>query len=104
MRKFHPDAKYVAVIFQYVQKFAVAFNHLTCILSVNDKTIIPVGEPDNPISTGVHGHHRSQAVAGPGPTLAALDHDFHVFRIVPSVALAIEIPDSVNDFWAPVCD
>ena len=97
MRKSHPDAKYIAVILQYVKKFAVTFNHLTRILSVDDKAIIPVGEPDNPISTGVRGHHRSLAVAGSGPTLAALDHDFHVFGVVPSVALAIEIPDSAND-------
>ena len=32
-----------------------------------------------------------------GPTLAALDHDFHLHGIVPSVALATEIPESSND-------
>ena len=36
-------------------------------------------------------------VLRPGPVLAALDHDFHLFGIVPSVALAIEIPESPND-------
>ena len=66
------------------------------ILSLDDKAITPVGEPDNSISTGIRGHHRSLVTVG-GPTLAALDHDFHLFGIVPSVSLVIEIPDSPND-------
>lgn len=32
-----------------------------------------------------------------GPTLSALDHDFHLFGIVPSVTLAIDVPESFND-------
>ena len=90
MRKSHPDARYAAVILQYVKHFAVSLTeHI--MLSLDDKAIIPVGEPDNPISTGVHGHHRSLVTVG-GPTLAALDHDFHLFGIVPSVS-----PDRPND-------
>ena len=96
MRKSHPDARYVAVILQYVKHFAVSLTEHIIMLSLDDKAIIPVGEPDNPISTGVHGHHRSLVTLG-GPTLAALDHDSHLFGIVPSVSLVIEIPDSPND-------
>ena len=87
---------YVAVILQYVKQFAVAFKQYTLLLSVDDKAIVPVGEPGNPISSGVRGHHRALVPMG-GPTLAALDHDFHLHGIVPSVALAIEIPDSHTD-------
>ena len=36
-------------------------------LSLDDKAIIPVDETDNPISTGIHGHHRSLVTVG-GPT------------------------------------
>ena len=54
-----------------------------------------MGEQLNHISTGVHGRHRSLVTIG-GPTLAALDHDLPLFRIVPS-ALAIEIPYPPND-------
>ena len=92
MRKSHPDARYVAVILQY----AVAFKQYTLLLSVDDKAIVPVGEPGNPISSGVRGHHRALVSMG-GPTFAALDHDFHLHGIVPSVALAIEILDSHTD-------
>ncbi len=44
-----------------------------------DKAFVPIGEPENLISTGVHGHHRSLVCAGPGTVLAALNHDFHLF-------------------------
>ena len=71
-------------------------SNITLLLSVDNKAIVPVGEPGDPISTGVRGHHRSSMCSG-GPTLAALDHDFHLHGIVPSVALAIEIPESPND-------
>ena len=105
MRKSHPDAKYVAVILQYVKRFIVMFRNIVLLLSVDDKAIVPIGQPENPISTGVRGHHCSLVCAGPGPVLAALDHDFHLFGIVPSVALAIEMPESPNDFffWTAIC-
>ena len=98
MRKSHPDARYVAVILQYVKHFAVSLREHIIMLSLDDKAIIPVSEPDNPISNGVRGHHRSLVTVG-GPTPAALDHDFHLFGIVPSVSLVIEIPDSPNDLF-----
>jgi hypothetical protein len=98
MRHTHPDARYVAVVLQYVKRFAVKFKDIVCLFSVDDKAIVPVGEPECPISTGVRGHHRSLVCASPGgPVLSALDHDFHLFGVVPSVALSIEIPESPND-------
>ena len=55
---------------------------------------MPVGEPGCPISTGVRDHNRSLvSSSSDAPLLAALDHDFHLFGIVPSVALAIDIPE-----------
>ena len=96
MRKSHPDARYVAVILQYVKHFAASLTEHIIMLSFDDKAIIPVGEPDKPISTRFHGHHRSLVTVG-GPTVAALDLDFPLFGIVPSVSLVIEIPNSPND-------
>lgn len=96
MRKTHPDARYVAVLLQYIKFFAVSLQEQILVFSVDDKAIVPVGEPSNPISSGVRGHNRSLVTVG-GPTLAALDHDFHLFGVVPSVSLCIEIPDSPND-------
>ena len=55
-----------------------------------------MGEPSCPVSTGVRGHNRS-LVNVDGPQLQALDHDFHLHGIVPSVAFVIDLPDQESD-------
>ena len=65
-------------------------------ISVVDKCIIPVGEPDGAESTGVRGHNHS-LVTIDGPQLQVLDHNFHVHGIVPSVAFSIDVPESNSD-------
>ena len=51
------------------------------------------------VSTGVHGHNRS-LVPHSGSQLLALDHDFHVHGIVPSLSFFIEIPkNSSHSFY-----
>lgn len=69
-----------------------------CCYSVDDKCIVPVGEPDCPVSTGVHGHNHS-LVSLEGPRVVALDHDFHIYGIVLSVAFAIDIPAATESFF-----
>ena len=63
--------------------------------SVDDKAIIPVGEPSAAVSTDVRGHHRSLVPSS--SFLGALDHDFHTHGVVPSVSLLISIPESLLD-------
>ena len=65
-------------------------------VSVDDKAIIPVGEPGLPVSSGVRGHNCSIVVAE-GPSPGALDHDFHVKGVVPSVSFVVDIPESSKD-------
>ncbi len=65
-------------------------------VSVDDKSIVPVGERDCHVSTGVRGHNRS-LVPLDGPQLQALDHDFHVHGIVPSVAYFVHLPEKPKD-------
>jgi len=51
------------------------------------------------VSSGVRGHNHSIVLAD-GPSPSALDHDFHVHGIVPSVTFAIKTPDSPkNSFY-----
>ena len=57
--------------------------------SIDDKTIVPVGEPGLPISTGVRGHNRSLVLSS--CFLSVLDHDFHIHGVVPSVCLMVQI-------------
>lgn len=79
MRKSHPDAHYVNALLQYVKGFVVQFRNFCQYISADDKAIIPVGEPDLPISTGVRGHNRSLVFAH-GSRLEALDHDCHLLH------------------------
>ena len=81
----------------YVKRLALHFREYAQMLSVDDKCIVPVGEPGDPISTGVRSHGRSLALSA--STLAALDHDFHIHGIVPSVAFFVNIPEAENDYF-----
>ena len=84
VRKEHSDSHYVSALLQYVRHFSVAHRLVMTLVSVDDKAIIPVGEPHCPVSTGVRGHNRSLVPLN-GPRVQALDHDIHVNGIVPSV-------------------
>lgn len=64
-------------------------------ISADDKARIPVGEPGLPVVTGVRDHNRS-LVPARNVCAQALDHDFHIHGIVPSVALFVSIPESAN--------
>ena len=92
LQKDHPDKHYVSALLQYVRNFSVKFRDLVQLISVDDKA---VGEPNCPISTGVRGHNRSLVCSD--SQLVALDHDFHVHGIVPSVAFVVDIPENVSD-------
>ena len=96
LRKDHPDRHYVSALLQYVRHFSVLMHNFTTYMSVDDKAIVPVGEPNAPVSTGVRGHNRS-LVPSEGPQVEGLDHDFHLHGIVPSVAFRVHIPDNAND-------
>ena len=94
LRNTHPDAKYCAVQYRYLKDFCVRFRSHLHFISVDDKAIVPVGS-GQAVSTNVRRIGRS-LVAGDTP-LYALDHDYHVAGLVPSVALNILIPDDKND-------
>ena len=96
IHKEHQDSRYVSVILKYVKAFVVRFAQYVQMVSIDDKAVVPVGEPDCPISTGVCAHNRSLGFKE-GPKLAALDHDFHIHGIVPSVAFFVFTPESPSD-------
>ena len=96
IRKEHSDSHYVNSLLQYVKHFSVHHRSILTYVSVDDKAVVPVGGPDCFISTGVCGHNRSLVPLN-GHQLQALDHDFHLFGIVPSVAFFIDVPDNASD-------
>ena len=63
---------------------------------MDDKAIVPVGEPGIPISTGVRGHNKVMAPAE-GPALTCTDHDFHIAGLIPSVAFVCDTPEHPED-------
>ena len=103
LRHEHPDSKYVAIILRYAKQFSVLHSENILMISVDDKAIVPVGDPQRPVSTGVRGHNRS-LVIGSASNLKALDHDFHVAGVVPSVSFFPRIPGAARDsfFSGPV--
>jgi len=88
----------VGNILKYVKGFAVKHRSFVHMMSVDDKVIIPVGEPHCPISTGIKGYNKSLN----GPQNSALDHDFHIHGIIPSVSFIVDIPLSEKDSFLHV--
>ena len=54
-----------------------------------------MGQESAPVSSGERAHNRSLVTEG--QQLLALDHDYHVVGIFPSVCFEIDIPDNVKD-------
>ena len=46
--KSHPDSHYVSALLQYARHCVVCFREYASYISVDDKAIVPVGEPDCP--------------------------------------------------------
>ena len=72
------------------------FSESTLMLWVDDKSVVPIGEPSKPVGTGVRAHNKS---LGPldGLVPSALNHDYHIAGCVPSVVLRSEIPENASD-------
>lgn len=95
-RLHHADAGYVGTQYQYLKEFAVLHRNVTNFVCLDDKAVVPIGEPGVPLSTGVRPHNRVIApIDGQGPVAA--DHDFHVSGLVPSVAFVVNIPQNCSD-------
>ena len=94
MRSEHGDSKYAYVQYQYGKEFAVKFKDDCIMVCADDKAIIPVGEPDHAVSTGVRAHHRSLGSAN--KSVVALDHDWKIAGVISSVNLINEIPEQVD--------
>ena len=100
LRAHHVDSKYCMMQWHYLKEFCVKWKDSILLASVDDKAIIPVGEPALPISN-VRRHGKSITVGG--NDLMALDHDFHVAGMVPSVALFVDIPTNAEESFYTGC-
>ncbi|XP_038063361.1 uncharacterized protein LOC119734068 [Patiria miniata] len=97
LRQEHPDSKYAGFNFKLLKEFAVKWKDHAVFLCLDDKAVVPVGEPHAPVSTGVRAHGKSLTSADPERATKALDHDFHVCGLVPSVTFHADIPEGPRD-------
>ncbi|WAR07374.1 hypothetical protein MAR_017332 [Mya arenaria] len=95
LRAQHEDSEYCRNQFSFMKAFACKFRNYSVFQSLDDMAIIPVGEPSHAVSTGVRIHHGG-LVSASGQTIA-MDHDFHIAGVIPSVCFVIDIPPSAND-------
>ena len=95
VRAQHPDAYNCATLFKFQKIMAVKYREYASVFFVDGKANVPVGEPERPTSTNVWAH--GGALVPGDKILGALDHDFHICGLVPSVVLKIDVPDNVND-------
>ncbi|WAR27915.1 hypothetical protein MAR_013619 [Mya arenaria] len=95
LRATHEDSDFARNQFGLLKNFACKFRDLTSFQCLDDKAIVPVGEPGHAVSTGVRIHHGGIVTAS-GQNIA-MDHDFHIAGIVPSVCFNIDIPSNPND-------
>ena len=95
MKADHPDSKYAYIYFTYLKEFAIKFRDYTTFAFMDDKATVPVGEPNNAISTNVRSHNKS--LGSTRQPIGALDHDWKLGGLVPSVSLICDIPESTKE-------
>ena len=96
IRGSHEDCHFAQYQLLLLKQFAVQWRDYAGFFWLDDKAIVPVGELDRALGTGVRPHNRSLAPASGGPILNAFDHDFHVCGIIPSVVFRSEIPEDAS--------
>ena len=90
MRKFYEDAHYASALFHYEKEMSIKFSTFA---SLDDKHKVPIGDQGYPVASVDHGKKVLVSVNKP---FMVGDHDFTHNSLTPSVALFIEIPESIN--------
>ena len=89
-RKHHVDSHYAACLFHYLREYALKLQKYTSLACVNNKHRVKVGEPSCPVAAAERGR---QVLVHSGASFQVSDHDF---SMIPSVALLVDIPDSIT--------
>ena len=84
-----------------VKEMAVNVGRACTLLCLDDKSVVPIGEPGAPTSTEVRAHNKS--LIPEGAKLSALDHDFHTHEVIPYVLLDVELPGCRDDVSHTFC-
>ena len=95
-RKAHEDEHYAAAIFRYMREYAIKMKEFCTLVCIDDKHKLKVGEPGCPVAAAERG---KRVLVRAGTTFEVGDHDFTKFSITPSVILAVDIPDNIQESW-----
>ncbi|XP_073720261.1 uncharacterized protein [Misgurnus anguillicaudatus] len=97
LRASHPDAHFCAALFKFLRLRMYQLRSDIFVLFIDDKAKIPVGEPGEPVSTGVRGRH---SIAPSTSQLAALDHDMtSKGSITSTVYMQPNVPSQPEGSW-----
>lgn len=95
-RKDHEDAHYAAAIFRYQRELAVKFREQSVFVCMDDKHRVKVGEPNYPVAAAERGR---RVLIRKNQTFEVADHDFTKFSLIPSIQLAVDIPNDIAESW-----
>ena len=93
-RKFHPDSHYASALYRYLRCFAIKHASVASFFSLDDKHHCKVGEPGHPVAAVERG---KRVIVALDKKFIVSDHDFTRFSLIPTVALQVDIPTSIND-------
>ena len=92
LRAQHIDSEFGFHQYTLLKHFVVKWRDNCLMQCLDDKAIIPVGEPGKP-TAATNRRHNAGLVTSTGTGLLSLDHDYHLCGIIPSVCLQVDIPD-----------
>lgn len=93
-RKAHIDAHYASALFRYQREFAIRYREYCTMVSMDDKHVVKVGEPEYPVAGVERG---KQVLVTSAKKLAVADHDFTKFSLTPSVSFLINTPEKITE-------
>ena len=93
-RKFHPDSHYASALYRYLRCFAIKYASFASFFSLDDKHHCKVGEPGHPVAAVERG---KRVIVALDKKFSVSDHDFTRFSLIPTVALQVDIPASIDD-------
>ena len=89
----HADSRYANTYFSYLKNFSVHFSEFASLVCQDDKHTVSVGDPQHPTAC----LDRGRRVLGlSGLPVTSMDHDFTSAKVVPSVSLVCDIPESIQ--------
>ena len=91
--KDHPDAYFCMALKNNLFRFSVKYRDVADLFCEDDKHAVNIGEPGDPLSSTDRGR-KVMVLKGSEPV--AGDHDWHRFKLVPSVVLHNDVPETVD--------